>query len=252
MPAYRGRFAPSPTGPLHFGSLVAAVASFADARANGGEWLVRIEDVDQPRSVPDAARDILTTLKAFGFEWDAPPVHQSERGELYHAALERLKTTGMVYPCGCSRKDLTEDEVYPGTCRDGLNGRVGRAWRLRVHGVVQFDDLVQGRHEEDLETQTGDFVLLRADGMWAYQLAVVVDDALQGITHVVRGADLLSSTPRQIYLQRLLAYSQPAYLHVPIATNGQGEKLSKQTGAQPLDRSAYAGRCRTGCESIYF
>jgi len=235
MPTYRGRFAPSPTGPLHFGSLVAAVASYADARANSGEWLVRIEDVDQPRSVPGAADAILSTLEFFGFDWDATVVYQSDREELYRQAFERLQAAGLVYPCGCSRKDIGDDGVYPGTCRSGLGRKSARAWRLRVEGCVSFQDLVQGPRSEDLAQQTGDFVLLRADGMWAYQLAVVVDDAAQGITHVVRGADLLASTPRQIYLQRLLGYPQPRYLHVPVVVDERGEKLSKQTGAQALD-----------------
>jgi glutamyl-Q tRNA(Asp) synthetase len=219
------------------------MASYADALAHSGQWLVRIEDIDGPRTVPGAADDILRTLETLGFSWHGEVVYQSERKTLYQAALDRLKLAGHVYPCACSRKDLTGDGggiIYPGTCRHGLNGRPARAWRLRVEGSVAFDDLVQGHHEEDLPGQTGDFVLLRADGAWAYQLAVVVDDAGQSITHVVRGADLLSSTARQIYLQRLLGYPTPAYLHVPVAVDHQGQKLSKQTEAPPIDLSAPA------------
>ena len=235
MPTYRGRFAPSPTGPLHFGSLVAAMASYADARAAGGEWLVRMEHVDAPRTVPGAADEILAALEAYGIEWTGPVIYQSTRGDIYREAFDRLDRAGYVYPCACSRKDIVPEGVYPGTCRDGLRGRQPRAWRLRVSGCESIEDLVQGHREEDLATETGDFVLRRADGLWAYQLAVVVDDALQGITHVVRGADLLSSTARQIYQQRLLDYPRPAYLHVPIAVDASDEKLSKQTAAAPLD-----------------
>ena len=236
--AYRGRFAPSPTGPLHFGSLVAAMASLAEARTHGGEWLVRMEDIDHPRTMAGSADHILRTLEALGFEWNGAVAYQSEREGLYQATLNRLKRMGLVYACGCSRKDMAEDGVYPGTCRGGLNGRPGRAWRLCVEGSIVFDDLVQGIRMEDLAQQTGDFVLLRADGAWAYQLAVVVDDAEQAITHVVRGADLLSSTARQIYLQGLLGYPTPSYLHVPVAVDAAGQKLSKQTGARPIDTSA--------------
>jgi glutamyl-Q tRNA(Asp) synthetase len=234
MSTYRGRFAPSPTGPLHFGSLLAAMASYADARAAGGKWLVRMEDVDTPRTVPGAAEAILAALTTYGFERDGSVVYQSARQYLYAEAFERLRAAGLIYPCGCSRKDTGGEMVYPGTCREGLKGRAARAWRVRVKGTVQFRDLLQGEYTEDLEERTGDFVLLRADGLWAYQLAVVVDDALQGITHVVRGADLLSSTPRQIYLQRLLGHPQPSYLHIPVAVDEAGDKLSKQTGAQAL------------------
>jgi glutamyl-Q tRNA(Asp) synthetase len=233
--AYRGRFAPSPTGPLHFGSLIAAMASFAEAQAHGAQWLVRMEDIDRPRTVPGAADHILRTLEILGFRWNGEVVYQSQREELYQGALDRLKQMGLIYACACSRRDLAEDGVYPGTCRLGLNGRPGRAWRVRVEGSVAFDDLVQGPRVEDLAKQTGDFVLLRADGAWAYQLAVVVDDAEQAITHVVRGADLLSSTARQVYLQRHLGYPVPVYLHVPVALDHTGQKLSKQTGAPPID-----------------
>ena len=219
---YRGRFAPSPTGPLHFGSLVAAVASYLDARAHQGEWLVRMEDVDVPRTVAGAADTILRDLEHFGFRWDGPVMYQSQRTEAYRDALERLRVAGLVYPCGCSRKEI-EGERYPGTCAQGLPpGKVARAWRVRVSG--------------ELTETVGDFVLLRADGFFAYQLAVVVDDAAQGITDVVRGADLLDSTPRQIYLQGLLGYPTPRYMHVPVVLAADGQKLSKQTGAEALDR----------------
>lgn len=219
---YRGRFAPSPTGPLHFGSLVSAVASYLDAREHSGEWLVRIEDVDVPRTVPGAADSILCDLEHFGFRWDGPVMYQSQRTAAYKEALERLKAADVVYPCGCSRKEI-EGERYPGTCAKGLPpGKTGRAWRVRVTG--------------ELTGSVGDFVLVRADGYFAYQLAVVVDDAAQGITDVVRGADLLDSTPRQVYLQGLLGYPTPRYVHVPVVLAQDGQKLSKQTGALALDR----------------
>jgi glutamyl-Q tRNA(Asp) synthetase len=237
MGGYRGRFAPSPTGPLHFGSLVAATASYLDARAAGGEWLVRIEDVDRPRSVPGAADEILRTLERFGFAWDGSVVYQSARQDLYLAALEHLKQGGFAFPCGCSRREIEtgQNSVYPGTCRGGLHReRAVRSWRVRVpEDLVCFDDRVQGRWCQQLASEVGDFVVLRADGFFAYQLAVVVDDGEQGITDVVRGVDLMDSTPRQLYLQRLLASPTPRYLHVPVAVNSRGEKLSKQTLAAP-------------------
>lgn len=244
--AYRGRFAPSPTGPLHFGSMVAAVGSYLDARASAGEWLLRMEDVDEPRTVPGAADGIMRTLEAFGFEWDGEVVVQSRRLDLYHAALVRLQLDGEVYPCACSRSQIAASAtqpsidgglVYPGTCRSGLTeGRAARAWRMRVPDrVLCFDDRVQGRVQQNLGREVGDFVLLRADGQYAYQLAVVVDDALQGITAVVRGADLLDSTPRQIWLQQRLGVASPSYAHLPVATNAAGEKLSKQTLAAAVD-----------------
>lgn len=237
---YRGRFAPSPTGPLHFGSLVAAAGSFLEARARGGEWLVRMEDLDPPRVVPGAADDILRTLEALGFAWDGAVEWQSRRGDAYHAALERLRETGLVYPCACSRKEVADSAVtgiegfvYPGTCRGGLPPwREPRALRLNTAGqAVEFEDALQGTVRQQLDTEIGDFVVYRADRVYAYQLAVVVDDAWQEITHVVRGADLLASTPRQIWLQRLLGYPTPEYLHLPVAVNAAGEKLGKQTGA---------------------
>ncbi|WP_244848290.1 tRNA glutamyl-Q(34) synthetase GluQRS [Caballeronia sp. SL2Y3] len=249
---YRGRFAPSPTGPLHAGSLVSALASFLDARAHGGTWIVRIEDVDSPRTVPGAADDILATLARFGMHSDEPPVWQSRRDDAYSRAFAQLQGDGLVYPCGCTRREIADSLVhaharhatlaYPGTCRSGLNGRPARAWRLRVPdgdaARVTFVDRWQGPQSQDLATEVGDFALKRADGLWAYQLAVVVDDADAGITHIVRGADLLDSTARQIYLQRCLGMPTPAYLHVPVVNNDIGEKLSKQTGATPLDTTA--------------
>ncbi|MBS1143150.1 MAG: tRNA glutamyl-Q(34) synthetase GluQRS [Proteobacteria bacterium] len=245
QPPYRGRFAPSPTGPLHFGSLVAAVGSYLDARTQGGSWLVRMEDVDTPRNVPGAADDILRTLDAFGFAWDGPVLYQSTRFEAYAAALEKLRQDGLVYGCACSRKEIADSATrpaidgglaYPGTCRHGLAaGREARAWRLRVNDdEIAFDDRVQGRVGQHLETDVGDFVLRRADGLFAYQLAVTVDDDFQQISQVVRGADLLASTPRQIWLQRCLGFATPGYAHLPVAANAAGEKLSKQTLARAL------------------
>ena len=247
-PQHRGRFAPSPTGPLHFGSLVAAVASHCDARAAGGQWLLRIEDVDRPRSRPGAEAAILATLEHYGFTWDGEVSRQSKRGECYAAALERLRASGHLYECACSRRELATapmgpgfERVYPGTCRNGMpadrRDRPARAWRVRVGSAhVEFDDRLQGPQTQDLACAVGDYVVRRADGLYAYQLAVVVDDALQGITHVVRGADLLASTPRQIHLQRLLGYAPLSYLHVPVAVNAADEKLSKQTGAAALPK----------------
>jgi glutamyl-Q tRNA(Asp) synthetase len=236
-----GRFAPSPSGPLHFGSLVAALASWLDARAAGGRWLVRIEDLDRPRVQRGAAGEILRTLERLGLYWDGEPAFQSGRTALYEAALARLRDT---YLCGCSRREIADSavslaadgaQVYPGTCRAGLpTGKSARALRLRVSGMVSFVDRVQGTQRQDLEHEVGDFVLRRADGRFAYQLAVVVDDAEQGITDVVRGADLLDSTPRQIYLQRLLGFPTPCYLHVPVVVDADGDKLSKHAGAQPI------------------
>lgn len=245
IPPPRGRFAPSPTGPLHFGSLVAALASYCDARHAQGEWLVRIEDVDAPRSRPDAERDILAALDRYGFLRDGEVVRQSERTALYERALERLAAAGLVYPCACSRRDLEGtpvnaigERVYPGTCRSGIAlARADRppAWRVRVDAaVVAYTDGVQGPQRQDLAREVGDFIVRRADGLFAYQLAVVVDDAAQGITSVMRGADLLASTPRQIYLQQCLGLRMPEYLHVPVAIDDTGQKLSKQTNARAL------------------
>jgi glutamyl-Q tRNA(Asp) synthetase len=244
---YRGRFAPSPTGPLHLGSLVAAVGSWAEARTRGGEWLVRMEDLDPPREVPGAAAAILGTLEALGLDWDGPVVYQSTRAEAYRAALDELQRKDALFPCACTRKEIADSAiavldgslVYPGTCRRGLPpGRPARATRVRVGAaVVDFDDGLQGRVRQDLAREVGDFVLVRADGLFAYQLAVVVDDAAQGVTDVVRGADLLDSTPRQLFLQRLLGLPTPRYLHLPVAIDARGEKLSKQTLAAPIDGS---------------
>ena len=272
---YRGRFAPSPTGPLHFGSLVAAVGSYLDAKHHQGKWLVRIEDIDTSRTVPGAADDILHTLEVFGLHWDEEIVYQSRRTEAYEATFQRLKDIGAVYPCACTRKEIAdsalhgiEGPVYPGTCRDGIAvGKQAGAWRVRTEltpsplmgegwgkgesimnplspspsptrgeGNIIFNDSLQGHITQHLENDIGDFIVKRADGLFAYQLAVVVDDATQGITDVVRGADLLYSTPRQINLQRLLGLPTPAYMHLPVAVNEKGEKLSKQTLAQPVER----------------
>jgi glutamyl-Q tRNA(Asp) synthetase len=269
MDQYRGRFAPSPTGPLHFGSLVAAVGSYLEAKRRGGAWLVRMEDLDTPRVQAGASELILRTLDACGMAWDGEVIYQSRRGAAYRAALARLEAQGLVYACGCSRKEIADSAlsyaptrgardaplarargrgvggeggpdgalIYPGTCRDGLApGKTPRAARLRVgDAAIEFEDALQGRISQDLAAEVGDFVLLRADGLYAYQLAVVVDDAEQGITDVVRGADLLDSTPRQIYLQRRLGLPTPRYLHLPAAVNAAGEKLSKQTRAAPVD-----------------
>jgi len=288
LSGYRGRFAPSPTGPLHFSSLVAAVGSYLDARHHHGTWLVRMEDLDIPRCVFGAADGILRTLEAFGLRSDEPVIYQSQRSAAYEDALRQLQDSGAVYPCCCTRKEISdsallgiEGPVYPGTCRNGIPaGREERAWRVRTDcpllppcrgkvgmGVesqglisstpslplplqgggkisqdsgVEFDDALQGHIAQHLESEIGDFVVKRADGLFAYQLAVVVDDAFQGITHVVRGADLLASTPRQIHLQRLLGLPTPRYMHLPIAVNEAGEKLSKQTLAAPVDSSRAA------------
>jgi len=235
---YVGRFAPSPTGALHFGSLIAALASWLDARRAGGRWLVRMEDLDQPRVVPGAADAILRQLEAFGLEWDGAVVFQSARLDLYRNAIEGLQAH--CYACSCTRRELEDSalaidgsRIYPGTCRAGLAlGKAARALRVRTRDEpVRFTDRVQGEISQCLERDIGDFVVRRADGLFAYQLAVVVDDAAQGVTDVVRGADLLDSTTRQIHLQRLLGYATPRYLHLPVATNAGGEKLSKQTRA---------------------
>jgi glutamyl-Q tRNA(Asp) synthetase len=273
--SYRGRFAPSPTGPLHAGSLVAALASWLDARAHGGKWLVRIEDVDTPRCVPGADQTILQQLAACGLHPDEPPAWQSQRTALYQQALDTLLAKQLAYPCGCSRKDIEKalqrsglekprhgELVYPGTCRNGLQGKEGRAWRLRTaisvpnspvapveyaqaatetiansSPIVHWTDGRLGPQQQNVARAVGDFVLKRADGLFAYQLAVVVDDAAQGITHVVRGEDLTDNTARQILLQRALGLPTPEYLHTPLVLDAMGEKLSKQNGAQPVDTS---------------
>jgi len=280
--AYRGRFAPSPTGPLHAGSLVAALASWLDARAHHGRWLVRIEDVDTPRCVPGADRVILEQLAHCGLVPDEPPVYQSQRGALYQNALDSLIARGLAYPCACTRQDIARalaasgqarerhgELVYPGTCRAGLHGRPARAWRFgtqsyeqnrapaqtpsRLSAINSIANLSQagpkgsaesvwhdrrlGQQAQDVGREVGDFVLKRADGLWAYQLAVVVDDAAQGITDIVRGEDLADNTARQILLQRALGLPTPRYLHTPLVLGANGEKLSKQNGAEALDTS---------------
>jgi glutamyl-Q tRNA(Asp) synthetase len=288
IPHYIGRFAPSPTGPLHVGSLVAALASWLDARAHYGTWLVRIEDVDTPRCVPGADQEILRQLAVCGLVSDVAPLYQSQRGAHYQAALDKLIQTRAVYPCGCSRKDIEvalqarsdasmpaqgdasphnmpskprgAELVYPGTCRAGLHGKSARAWRfdIRIHKanealaqqniagaatvsiantLIPWHDRRLGAQQQDVENEVGDFVVKRADGLWAYQLAVVVDDAAQGITHIVRGEDLADNTARQILLQRALRYPTPQYMHTPLVLAADGLKLSKQNGATPLDLS---------------
>ena len=242
--AARGRFAPSPTGPLHFGSLIAALGSFLEARRHGGEWLLRIEDVDAPRTAPGATTVILRALERYGLLWDGPVVYQSQRTAHYQAALDCLRNAGLAYPCTCTRRELVPcprgrdgAPIYPGTCRAGPR-RPDRppAFRLRVTDApIQFHDAIQGEYRQRPAREVGDFVLRRADGLFAYQLAVVVDDAAQGVTQVVRGVDLLDSTPRQIVLQRLLGLPTPDYAHLPVAVDARGDKLSKQTGAPPLD-----------------
>jgi len=256
---YIGRFAPSPTGPLHAGSLVAALASWLDARAHGGQWLVRIEDVDTPRCIPGADHLILQQLATCGLVPDAPVMWQSQRGNAYQAALDTLIAKGWAYPCGCSRKEIEDAHalmghtrerhtatIYPGTCRDGLNGKAARAWRLNVQGVIDdlklptplaWQDRLLGPQQQDVAQEVGDFVLRRADGLWAYQLAVVVDDATQGISHIVRGEDLTDNTARQILLQQALGLPTPRYMHTPLVLGANGEKLSKQNGAQALKLS---------------
>jgi glutamyl-Q tRNA(Asp) synthetase len=249
---YIGRFAPSPSGPLHAGSLVAALASWLDARAHGGKWLVRIEDVDGPRTAPGAEREILRQLHALGLVPDETPLRQSERSALYERALQRLRDAQLAYPCGCTRREIeTElaalgqpaqrgaELIYPGTCRNGLHGKPARAWRLRCGEDVRISwhDRRLGEQQQDVTRSVGDFVLQRADGPWAYQLAVVVDDAEQGITDVVRGEDLADNTARQIHLQHLLGLPTPRYLHTPLLRDARGEKLSKSNGAAALDVS---------------
>ena len=252
IPPYVGRFAPSPSGLLHEGSLVAAMASFLDARAHAGRWLVRIEDLDTPRMVPGASHTILKQLAELGMHWDADPWYQSERLLVYQDAFETLRQKGVVYPCGCTRKEIADsvlrvqghfpegERPYPGTCRHGLApGRKAMSWRLRVDpGVVRFEDRLLGPQSQDVAQSVGDFVIRRADGIWAYQLAVVVDDAAQGITDIVRGADLLGSSARQMVLAGLLGYHYPSVLHVPLVLGQDGQKLSKQNGAPSLDLSA--------------
>jgi glutamyl-Q tRNA(Asp) synthetase len=236
---YQGRFAPSPSGPLHAGSLVAALASWLDARAHGGQWLVRIEDIDGPRIASGATDTILAQLQACGMTPDEAPVFQSQRSAIYQAALDQLNTQGHVYRCACTRREIGGDESgrYPGTCREGLQGKAPRAWRLRVDDAVRIDwqDRRLGAQVQDIALAVGDFVVKRADGPWAYQLAVVADDAEQGITDVVRGEDLADNTARQIHLQHLLGLPTPRYLHTQLVRDAQGRKLSKSNGAMAVD-----------------
>jgi glutamyl-Q tRNA(Asp) synthetase len=258
---YVGRFAPSPTGPLHAGSLAAALASWLDARAHGGRWLVRIEDIDAPRCMTGADALILAQLDGCGLRPDAPPLWQSTRGAAYGAALEALLARGAAYPCGCTRREIESslsapgagrprhaERVYPGTCRDGLHGKPARALRLRTQQpdgsdtVIDWHDRRLGAQTQNVTREVGDFVLRRADGLWAYQLAVVVDDAAQGVTHVVRGEDLADNTPRQIHLQRALGLPLPSYLHTPLVRAADGEKLSKGHGAKAIVPGAAALR----------
>ncbi|MGB5179765.1 MAG: tRNA glutamyl-Q(34) synthetase GluQRS [Gammaproteobacteria bacterium] len=240
---YRGRFAPSPTGPLHFGSLVAATGSYLDARHQHGEWLLRIEDLDPPREIAGASDNIIRTLEQLGMAWDGPISYQSQRSHVYKEALEQLRQLGSLYDCGCSRSEIADSAVvtatgpvYPGTCRNGLPpGRSPRSVRVRVDTAIsRVQDRLQAPLQQQLATEVGDFIVRRADQLFSYQMAVVVDDGAQQINHVVRGADLLDSTPRQVYLQRLLGLPEPAYLHLPVAVDSQRAKLSKQTFAQAV------------------
>jgi len=243
MTRYRGRFAPSPTGPLHFGSLVAATGSYLDARHQQGEWLLRIEDLDPPREIAGASASIISTLEQLGMQWDGPISYQSQRSRHYTAAFDRLRQHGYLYDCGCSRQEIADSAihteagpVYPGTCRNGLPpGRRPRSVRVRTEAItISVADRLQAPLQQQLASGTGDFVVRRADRLFSYQLAVVVDDAAQQINHIVRGADLLDSTPRQMYLQRLLGLPTPTYLHLPVAVNSEQAKLSKQTLAQAV------------------
>ncbi|AUT35835.1 MULTISPECIES: tRNA glutamyl-Q(34) synthetase GluQRS [Acinetobacter calcoaceticus/baumannii complex] len=236
--SYSGRFAPSPTGPLHFGSLITAVASYCDAKAHQGKWFVRVEDTDIPRIYPGSEEHILTSLEAFQFEPDAEIIFQKNRLDIYESVLDQLKKEGLIYACQCTRKMLGSNAIYAGTCRDLNLDFQGQAIRVKVQDQqICFDDRLQGHHCSNLQHDLGDFVLKRRDGIINYQLAVVVDDYLQGITHVVRGADLLDNTERQIWLSQLLGYPQLSYMHLPLAMNDQGQKLSKQNLAQALDLS---------------
>jgi len=252
---YIGRYAPTPSGPLHFGSLVAAVGSYLQARKNKGLWLLRIEDIDPPREVPGATTAIIHTLEAYGFEWDGDISYQSQRLEYYAAALTQLKQKQQLYACSCSRKFLLKTAqhgqygvIYPGTCRHNHSTELEQQHSLRLKTQSQktcFTDLLQGDYCQNIATDIGDFIVKRSDGLYSYQLAIVVDDMLQGITEIVRGADLLDSTPRQIYLQQQLDYPSPNYMHLPIACNSQGQKLSKQHHAKPLtDKHPVLNLCK--------
>jgi glutamyl-Q tRNA(Asp) synthetase len=269
MAAYIGRFAPTPSGPLHAGSVVAALASWLDARAHHGRWLLRIDDVDGPRTAPGAEQEILRQLHALGLDPDRPPLHQSQRGARYRAALESLRAAGHAYPCGCTRREIEAElaslgapaqrgaeRIYPGTCRSGLHGKPARAWRLRCGDDnsapvrIDWSDRRLGVQQQDVTHAVGDFVLQRADGPWSYQIAVVVDDAEQGITDVVRGEDLADNTARQIHLQRLLGLPTPRYLHTPLVLDARGEKLSKSNGADALDVSEPVSALRAAAQVL--
>jgi len=243
MTRYRGRFAPSPSGPLHFGSLIAATGSFLDARHQQGEWLLRIEDLDPPREIAGASENIISTLEQLGMTWDGPISYQSQRSDFYNDALDRLRQQGYLYDCGCSRKEIADSAVvteagpvYPGTCRKGLTpGRSPRSVRVHVDSVeIRVLDRLQSPLRQQLATEVGDFIVRRFNQLFSYQLAVAVDDGAQQINHIVRGADLLDSTPRQMYLQQLLGLPTPDYLHLPVAIKADQAKLSKQTFAQPV------------------
>ena len=251
---YRGRFAPSPTGPLHKGSLVAAIASYLEAKKHNGQWLIRMEDVDESRNVEGAADNILRSLEAFGFEWDEEVIYQTRRKQAYAEALQQLKYKNLIYPCTCSRKDLktladsgqlissTMGYIYPGTCINKSFDTVttkNHSIRIKTDtSKISFEDSLQGNYSQQLNVDSGDFIIQRRDGLFAYQLAVVVDDAFQDITHVVRGMDLIDSTPRQIYLQQCLNLPSLKYTHLPVILNSFGEKLSKQTGAEGIGCTA--------------
>ena len=254
-----GRFAPSPTGPLHFGSLLAALASYLEAKKSQGKWLVRMEDLDKPREMKGASEDILRTLEVYGLHWDGDVVYQSQRSNLYQSALNQLNVDKRIYACSCSRKEIQDSAIhsqigiegiiYPGTCREKHITKTPHAIRVKtLDQNISFEDIIQGHVTQNLAKQIGDFVIKRADGLFAYQLAVVVDDHLQGVTHIVRGADLLDSSTRQIYLQDLLGYQHIQYAHIPAAHNQQGEKLSKQTLAQAiLAKDASKNLCQALC-----
>ena len=255
-----GRFAPSPTGPLHFGSLVAAVASYCDVKSRNGQWLLRIEDVDQTRCLPNVSDDIISTLQRFGFEWDAEIIYQSQRTDLYAQALSQLHQQGLAYACTCSRKEIADSStlqgiegiLYPGTCLvQPIKPGMAAAWRIKTDSrTIQFHDRIQGAQQHQMHRDIGDFVIQRADGLFSYQLAVVVDDAMQGITHVVRGADLLHSTTRQIYLQQHLGHPTPVYAHIGLVRNAQGQKLSKQTLAAALPSDNLASTLRSAFDFL--
>ena len=261
MSAYRGRFAPSPTGQLHAGSLVAAMASYLDARAHDGTWLVRIEDIDPPRDIPGAGEAILKTLAKLELFSDEPVLWQHDREEAYRTALSELESRGVVYGCACSRKEILAEDarlelqpgIYPGTCRQGTQGRKARAVRFKTHQrPIAFEDRLVGRIVQNVEKEVGDFVLKRADGLWAYQLAVVVDDGFQGVTDIVRGADLVDNTPRQIMLAQSLGYPVARYMHLPLVLNREGQKLSKQQGATPLNPDNLKGELERAWQHLGF